>query len=327
VVPLVTGQGAHPGRDNRPRGRTVKRWLGALALVLPALPGLALEVDFRPVADGVYAHIGDKGPRSVDNEGLNANIGLVVTPAGAVLIDSGATFQSARQIDAAVRKVTRQPVRWVINTGGQDHRWLGNGYFRAQGAELIAHAKARADMQSRGGDQLAALRTTLGERADGTVPTLPTRLVDGADARLELGGTVFELQHRGGGHTPGDILVWLPEKNVLFAGDTVYVDRLLAVIPVSSTRHWLDTFAAIEQLAPQRIVPGHGAVTDVATARAQTYDYLQALRTQMKRAVDNGADIGDAVRSFDGEPFMRLLNADELMPGNANRVYLEIERE
>ena len=46
------------------------------------------------VAEGVYAHIGDTGARTADNEGLNANIGLVVTPAGAVLIDSGATFQS-----------------------------------------------------------------------------------------------------------------------------------------------------------------------------------------------------------------------------------------
>ena len=50
------------------------------------------------MADGVYAHVGDTGARTADNEGLNANIGLVVTPAGAVLIDSGATFQGARQI-------------------------------------------------------------------------------------------------------------------------------------------------------------------------------------------------------------------------------------
>ena len=110
---------------------------------------MALEVRFQPVAEHVYAYIGDKGPRSVENEGLNANIGLVVTPAGAVLIDSGATFQSARKIDDAVKKVTQQPVRWVINTGGQDHRWLGNGYFKAQGAELIAHATARPPRQLR----------------------------------------------------------------------------------------------------------------------------------------------------------------------------------
>jgi hypothetical protein len=80
------------------------RWLG-LSLVLMSNLAQALTVEFQRVADGVYAHVGDTGARSADNEGLNANIGLVVTPAGAVLIDSGATAQSARQIrDAAAKR-------------------------------------------------------------------------------------------------------------------------------------------------------------------------------------------------------------------------------
>src|SRR5512137_793766 len=79
----------------------------------------ALEVRFERVAEGVYAHIGELGGRTYENEGLNANIGLVVTPGGAVLIDSGATALSAGRIHAAVRRVTDRPVRWVINTGGQ----------------------------------------------------------------------------------------------------------------------------------------------------------------------------------------------------------------
>jgi glyoxylase-like metal-dependent hydrolase (beta-lactamase superfamily II) len=123
-------------------------------LLRKALVGLALlaaaavqaaEVRFERVANGVYAFIGETGARTSANEGLNANLGLVVTPAGALLIDSGASFQGARQIHEAVRGVTAQPVRWVINTGSQDHRWLGNDYFRTQGAELIAHAAAEAD--------------------------------------------------------------------------------------------------------------------------------------------------------------------------------------
>lgn len=171
--------------------------VGAVFALL-ATGAQAVEVRFERIADDVYAHVGDIGPRSVANEGLNANLGLVVTTAGAVLIDSGATTQSARDIHAAVRRVTAQPVRWVINTGGQDHRWLGNGYFQAQGAELIAFAAAVADMRSRGGDQLAALRGLLGPAAQDTVPTLPRRLLDGPDTRLDLGGTVFEFRHRGG---------------------------------------------------------------------------------------------------------------------------------
>jgi glyoxylase-like metal-dependent hydrolase (beta-lactamase superfamily II) len=298
---------------------------GALAL----MAGLAqaLTVEFQRVAEGVYAHVGDTGARSVDNEGLNANIGLVETPAGAVLIDSGATARSARQIRDAAAKVSAQPIRWVINTGGQDHRWLGNGYFLAQGADVIAHADGVADMRNRGNDQLQGLKATLGAKADGTVPALPTRLLEGADTRLEFGGVVFEFKHRGGAHTPGDILVWLPQRNVLFAGDVVFVDRMLGVLPVSNTRRWLDTFAVIEQLQPRVLVPGHGSVTTVATAKADTQALLLALRAHMKKAVDDGIDVSAAVKSFDAAPFMRLRNAAELTPGNASRTYLEIERE
>lgn len=300
-----------------------------LAALLAALctAALALEVRFQRVADGVYAHIGDTGARTPDNEGLNANIGLVVTPAGAMLIDSGATLQSARQIHQAVRAVTPQPVKWVFNTGGQDHRWLGNGYFAAQGAEVIAHAAAKADMVDRGNDQLQGLKATLGAKADGTVPTLPTRWLNGNDERLELGGLVLEFKHRGGAHTPGDTMVWLPGKSVLFTGDVVYVERMLGVLPVSSTKRWLDTFAVIEQLNPQLLVPGHGSVTNVATAKADSQALLLALRAHMKKAVDDGTDVSAAVKNFNAGPFMRLLNAAELMPGNASRTYLEIERE
>lgn len=303
------------------------RWLAVLALMLVISAAQAVEVRFQRVAEGVYAHVGDTGPRTAVNEGLNATIGLVVTPAGAVLIDSGATFQSARQIHAAVKAVTAQPVKWVFNTGGQDHRWLGNGYFASQGAEVMAHAAGQADMLNRGNDHLQGLKATLGAKAEGTVPTLPTRWLTGSDVRLDLGGVVFEFKHRGGAHTPGDTLVWLPQKSVLFTGDVVYVERMLGVLPVSNTKSWLDTFAAIEPLNPQVLVPGHGSVTNVATAKADSQAYLQALRAHMKKAVDDGTDVSAAVKSFNAAPFMRLLNAAELMPGNASRTYLEIERE
>ncbi len=308
----------------------MSRWFRRAGLLLAAwlaTGAQAAELRFERVAEGVYAFIGELGARTRDNEGLNANLGLVLTPQGAVLIDSGATWLGAQQIEAAVRRVTTQPVRWVINTGGQDHRWLGNGWFASRGAELIAHAAAEADLRNRGGDQLAALQAVLGERAAGTVPTLPSRWLRGDDERLVLGGVVFEFRHRGGAHTPGDMLVWLPAQRVLFSGDVVYVERLLGVLPVSRTKAWLATFAEIEALAPAHIVPGHGAVTSLARAQAHTRDYLVALRKHMQAAVEAGIDVSDAVRRFDAAPYAALLNAAELMPGNASRVYLEMERE
>lgn len=307
--------------------RRITRLVPVGVLLAVAVPVHAQAVRFERVSDGVYAHVGELGGRTAANQGLNANIGLVLTPGGSVLIDSGATACSARRIHEAVRQVTTLPVKWVINTGGQDHRWLGNGYFKAEGAQLIAHRQGEADMRNRGNDHVEALRAALGDGVDGTTPTLPDRWITGADERLDLGGVTFELRHRGGAHTPGDMLVWLPQSRVLFSGDAVYVERLLGVIPVSQTKPWLATFAEIERLAPQRIVPGHGRVTDLKTAQADTRDYLMALRTHMKQAVDDGQDISAAVKAFDARPWLRLLNAADLMPGNASRTYLELERE
>ena len=300
--------------------------LAVTLLVWVSHAAQAVEVTFQPVADGVYAYIGDTEGRTYDNEGLNANIGLVVTPAGAVLIDSGATFQTARKIHEAAKRVTKQPVKWIINTGDQDHRWLGNGYFKSQGIETIAHADAENDMKSRSAEHLNGL-TILKERLDGTVVTLPSRFIQEKDTRLELGGVVIELKHRNGGHTPGDMLVWLPQKNVMFSGDVVYVDRVLGLHPVSRTKSWVESFAMIDDIKPQIIVPGHGNVTNLATAQAQTRDLLLALRAHMKKAVDDGVDLSAAVKSFNAKPFAMLKHADVWIPQLANQTYLEMERE
>jgi glyoxylase-like metal-dependent hydrolase (beta-lactamase superfamily II) len=287
----------------------------------------ALEVSFKPVAPGVYAYVGDTEGRTYDNEGLNANIGLVVTSAGSVLIDSGATFKTGKAIADAAKRVTAQPIRWVINTGGQDHRWLGNGYFQSAGAEIIAHANAQVDMKARGAEQLRANAPVLKEKQDGTVPVYAARWLQGSENSLELGGVRMQFVHRQGGHTPGDMMVYLPVTGVVFTGDVVYVDRILGLHPVSKTKTWLSSFEALEAIQPRVVVPGHGQVTDLAQAQRDTGRLLKALRAHMGKAVDAGTDISAAVKSFDATPFKHLKHVDVWMPQLANLTYLEMEQE
>jgi glyoxylase-like metal-dependent hydrolase (beta-lactamase superfamily II) len=294
-------------------------------LALPTLAG-AVNMRFNEIAPGVYAFIGEMGARTYANEGMNANSGFVVTKDGVVVIDSGSSYRVAQQIHAAIRRVTKQPVKYVINTGGQDHRWLGNGYFKQQGATIIANKKAIDDMTARGAEQLASLKRDIKERSDGTVITLPDQSFD-TEKTLKLGGTELRIIHTFGGHTPGDSVVWLPQSRVLFAGDLVYVDRLLGVLPFSNTKHWLASFEALEKLAPKQIVPGHGNVCDLAKARRDTKDYLVLLRSHMKTALDKGLDLQRAIDTLDQSRFKTLLNYDSLKGGNANRTYLEMETE
>ena len=290
--------------------------------------GDALALNLTPVkvAPDVYAFIGETGGRTHENYGMNANTGFIVTGEGVVVVDSGAGYLAAQAMHRAIKQVTRQPVKYVVNTGGQDHRWLGNGYFREQGAEIIAARPARADMEQRAGMQIEALKSDLKERMDGTRPVYPERLFEQRET-LRLGGTEIHLLFFHGGHTPGDSVVWLPKQKVLFSGDLVYVDRLLGVLPFSNSRNWLASFEEMEKLKPGKIVPGHGKVCALDQAQRETRDYLRLLRGHMKKAFDGGADLQTAIDSLDQKGFAYLQNFETLKGGNASRVYLEIEAE
>ena len=305
---------------------SVRRYLLALTSSM-ALNALAVEVVFQPVAPNVFAYVGDTEGRTYDNEALNANLGLVVTPAGSLLIDSGASLQGAQKIAEAAKKVTNQPIRWVINTGGQDHRWMGNGFFKNQGAEILAHANAQADMKARGPEHLRSNAPVLKEKLAGTEVVLPTRWLTVSDTTLLWGGVTVQVVHRGGGHTPGDSMVWLPQSGVVFTGDVVYVDRILGLHAVSKTKTWVQSFEALEALNPKVVVPGHGRVTTLAQAQKDSGALLSALRSHMGKAVDAGIDIGAAVKSFDAAPFKHLQHVDVWLPQLANRTYLEMEME
>jgi glyoxylase-like metal-dependent hydrolase (beta-lactamase superfamily II) len=303
------------------------RIFASTVLLLAAGVSHALDVQFKPVAPNVYAYIGETEGRTYDNEALNANFGLVVTPHGALLVDSGASWQGAKKLAEAAKKVTSQPIRWVINTGGQDHRWMGNGYFLSQGTTIYAHANAQADMQARGPEHLRANASVLKERLEGTSVSLPNQWVNAADTALNLGGTQVVLVHRQGGHTPGDTMVWLPHTGVVFSGDVVYVDRILGMHAVSRSKTWLDSFDALVRLEPAVVVPGHGQVSNLAKAQRDTGDLLKAMRQHMGRAVEEGADLSTAVKTFDVKPFGHLQHVDVWLPQLLNRTYLEMELE
>ena len=78
------------------------------------------------ISGPVYAIIGETGNRSAENLGNNANFGFIVGNTGVLLIDSGAGTEAAQAIEAKILQTTSLPITVVINTGGQDHRWLGS---------------------------------------------------------------------------------------------------------------------------------------------------------------------------------------------------------
>ncbi|MBI1285938.1 MAG: MBL fold metallo-hydrolase [Thiobacillus sp.] len=300
-----------------------------LGLWLLFLAPLAQAFGLTPqrVAEDVYALIGPTGARTYENYGLNANFGFVVTPEGVVLIDSGASRHGAQVIERAVRTVTDKPIRWVINSGSQDHRWLGNDYFAGHGAQLIALARTVRTQQQFAKQHLAGLKPVLKDRLAGTEVHFAPKPIAADGAALTLGGVPIELHWYGDAHFPGDAMVWLPRQGVLFSGDLIYVDRMLGVLPWSRVGSWRSAFdTALATLKPTLIVPGHGTVCDAAKAQHDTGDYLAWLLGEIKPAAENWAGLETTVEKYSNESRWRYLeNFEALHRGNINRSYVQFE--
>ena len=278
------------------------------------------------ITSNIYALIGETGGRSYENHGLNNNMGFVVTDSGVILIDSGATPEGAAIIEKHIAGITDKPVRWVLNTGSQDHRWLGNSYFAEKGAEIIA-LKRTVETQRRVADNhIDNLRKILKERAAGLHPVYAKASFDQDRAVLNRGGTALELIWFGDAHFPGDAIVWLPRERIVFSGDLVYVDRMLGILPDSRVLEWQSAFSAMASLEPLHVVPGHGDATNLTKAQRETGDYLDWLITEVVVRIDDWKELDETVNELsDAALFKHLRHYESWHKTNVNRTYLQLE--
>ena len=294
-----------------------------LAICLSAFSAKALEV--QRVTEGIYALVGEKTQRSATNLANNSTHGVIVTDDGVVLIDPGGSWKGAQRIHEEIRKITNKPVKIVINSGGQDHRWLGNGYWKAKGAQIIASRAAVEDHKDRGSLQMSFLDNLLGKELDGTELVYAGTVFD-KNYNFKIGGLTVKITHAGQAHTPGDSFIWVPEKKTVFTGDIVYVERVLGIGSQSNSGKWIDVFKTMAKLGATHVVPGHGHATDMEKAKADTLDYLTNLREKMRVYMDAGGEIIESV-NVDQSSFSYLEQFENLAKRNAQQVFSELEFE
>ena len=279
------------------------------------------------MVSGVYVVLGDSGRGS---EG-RPNAGFIVTGDGVVVIDALASPAQGEQLVRTIRSVTREPLRWVVLTHHHPDHHFGAVVLRRAGARVIAHpdVSTGVDEQSRAAAEstwtLVVGRDQMAGFAYADVPDRPVVTAD----TLRLGGKTIVIAHawRGAAHTAGDLIVWLPAERVLFAGDLLIEDGVTMVVD-GSGKGLLEALDTLRALAPRIAVPGHGAIpADPRALIDRTRDYMLRLRAAMRGAIERHRSLNHALDSLPPADEGRPVSLRSRERRNANRVYLEVEKE
>jgi glyoxylase-like metal-dependent hydrolase (beta-lactamase superfamily II) len=275
----------------------------------------AESLSIRQVATGVYAVIGAQG---------NANAGFILTGEGVVVIDSQINPRAAQAMVGAIRTLTPQPILYLINTHAHgDHTFANHVIQPTRG--IIAHARAKAALASRGTEMLAQYSRFVGaEAAKGAKVTLPTLTVT-EEMTLPIADRTIVLRYLGIGHTVGDLIVWLPRERVVFTGDLVYVNRL-PWLGEGESREWLKTLGRLKALPFERVVPGHGPVGDRKSVE-RFERYLSALRRAVVEAFLRGQSLEETKKRVTLPAYKNDLKYTEWLPLNIEQVYRQMEKE
>ena len=274
----------------------------------------------------VFSAIGATAPPTYENAGHNNNLSFIVTDEGVVVVNAGASSRLAAALHEEIRTVTDQPVVLVINENGQGHAMLGNGYWRDQGVDILAHVDAVEETQKNGDFILQGMQGYNRDKAEGTrVEHANLTFEDRYD--LTLGGVHIEVLHLGPAHDPGDLQVWLPDRGLMISGDIAFHERMLPIFEGTCTKCWIETWETkLEPLAPTYVIPGHGHPTNLAQVRRFTRDYLVDLREKIGAHIEAGGDLASAYY-VDQTRWSRLDTFEELATKNAGRVFEEMEWE
>ena len=289
-------------------------------------PGSALysaPVEFIP---GVYSAIGATAPPTYENSGHNNNLSFIITGQGVVVVNGGGAYVLAKALHDEIKQLTDQPVVLVINENGQGHAMLGNSYWVEQDVPIIAHEEAAREFEERGFRILEDMQRLNRDKAEGTFLQGPTETFS-TDYTVELGAYRIEVRYLGPSHSAGDVVVWLPNQDLVIAGDMAFHERMLPIFEDTYILDWLETWDnEFEALEATYVIPGHGHPTNMDQVRRYTKGYLEYLRGQISAHLDAGGGLAEAYY-VDQSPYAHLDTFEELATKNAGRVFEQMEFE
>ncbi len=259
-----------------------------------------------------------------------SNTGVIIGDKAVLVVDAQATPQQAQKVLKKIRDRTDKPVKQVVLTHFHSDVCLGAMTFEP--GEIIASDLTRRMMDTRGKEEIRVSRQRLPDLFAGLPENVgivgPTMTI-ASSMTIDLGGLDVRLMHLGRGHTMGDLVVWVPDRAVLFAGDLVQK----SAVPYCGDAHLADWPRALDRISafrPAALMPGRGrpaiGASSVTQAIETTRDFVTTLHDAASACVVQSLGLKDtflAVRDALEPQFGTLTGFDFNLPLSLARAYDE----
>ncbi len=226
------------------------------------------------------------------------NGGIIVTDDGVVLIDTD--VRTVDRIYGMLGNITDKRVKYIINTHHAFDHSSANCVFAArEDVAIIGSESCREAMIAHGelnfrrwSNRVPEVKKILEERK---ISVAPPNITFDHEMRLRLGEKTIELFHYGHAHSPGDILIYLPREQVLFAGDLLWVG-FFPNVREADVPNQIKVVDRILSLPVKYYVPGHGGITEDKADIANMRDFLANLYDIISGMVKEGRNL-EEIRS------------------------------
>ena len=291
------------------------------SLIVVSLNAFDYGLHPKKVAENIYCFFGKTETISPKNGGNIVNTCFVQTKEGFVVIDSGPTYTYASQAYTQMQKIAKLPVKYVIITHDHDDHWQGNSFYKSKGALLIG---PRSYEQNIFAGMPTRMERILGKTLYGKTKIVKFDGIVDKNMTIKAGDTSFEIrQPVSVAHTKGDLIVYLPNKSILFAGDLVFNDRLTSLRDGSLVGS-LEALDIIDGYHVKTIVGGHGYRTDANTTQVLR-DYLTEMKLEIIEAQDKDIGLEEVNKRVTMPAFKQLKLYEALHKRNVSHAYRELE--
>jgi len=219
-------------------------------------------------------------------------IGAILGTERVAVIDTRTTLRQAGELRSDLRELTALPFV-VVNTHGHHDHVFGNSVFRP--CEIWGHVRCVTMIEESGERQRAEAAAAIPQLAEDLAEVVldpPDRTLE-TSGSIDIGGRVLDLQYLGRGHTDNDIVIVVPDADVLFAGDLLE-NGATPYFGDGYPLDWPATAAALARLASGVVSPGHGEPADRAFADRQTAEF-EANAALARRIAAGELDIDAAI--------------------------------